>query len=101
LDEENLVKSKVSESAVIEGVLIPVCWSASGEVSEIGLMAFDEAEYKVDAAAAKLHGLRDHLRKHVRISGRARGRRVVEVTSVEILDDVPTSSHRNGDKREQ
>jgi len=93
-----MVKPKVSERAVIEGVLIPVCWSPSGEVSEMGLMAFDEAEYKVDAAAAKLHGLRDHLRKHVRISGRTRGRRVVEVTSVEILDDVPTSPCRNREK---
>ena len=95
------MKPKVSESAVIEGVLVPVCWSASGEVSEIGLMGFDEAEYKVDAAAAKLHGLRDHLRKHVRISGRTRGRRVVEVISVEILEEVPTPPRRNRDNKER
>jgi hypothetical protein len=86
---------------VIEGLLVPVRWGSTGEISEVGLMTFDEAEYRIDLAMVDAHGLRDCLRKHVRIFGRARGRRVVEVTSVEVLEKgVPTSSTQTSGSEE-
>jgi hypothetical protein len=74
---------------VIEGVLIPVHWSVGGEIAQVGLMTFDESEYRVDAAAATAHELRRLLRKHVRIVGRIRGHRIVRVTTVEVLEPRP------------
>ncbi len=74
------------EDTVIEGVLIPVRWGSGGEVSQVSLMTFDEAEYRVDLAATEAHDLRVYLRKPIRILGRTRGSRLVEVTTVEILE---------------
>jgi len=71
---------------VIEGVLIPVHWGSGGEVAQVGLMTFDESEYRVDAAVAEAHGLRRLLRRHVRIVGRIRGNRLIRVTRVEVLE---------------
>lgn len=74
---------KLVEYEVIEGILIPVRWGPGGEVSQVSLMTFDEAEYHVDLAAVA-HDLRTYLRKHIRLLGRTHGRRIVEVTAVEI-----------------
>jgi hypothetical protein len=77
---------KATERTVIEGVLIPVRWGSNGEILEVGVMTFDESEYRIDSVMADAHGLRDYLRRHVRILGRTRGRRVIEVTGVEVLE---------------
>jgi hypothetical protein len=68
-----------------EGVLIPVRWVSGGEVHQLSLMTFDEDEYWIDPAVAEAHDLGELLRRHIRIVGRARGRRLVEVASVELL----------------
>jgi hypothetical protein len=86
---------KEDEDAVLEGVLIPVRWGAGGDVSQVGLMTFDESEYRLDAALVEAHDLRRYLRKHIRIVGRTRGYRLVRVTAVEILEwPVPSSVPR-------
>ena len=87
------------EDATLEGVLIPVRWGSGGEVSEVSIMTFDEAEYRIDAAEAEAHHLRDHLRKRVRIRGRTRGGRLIEVSSIEVLDLHAPTPARQG-KRE-
>ena len=74
------------EDTVIEGVLVPVRWSAGGEVSQVGLMTFDEAEYRVDMVVAEAHNLRSYLQEHIRIVGRTKGNRVVHVTAVELCE---------------
>jgi hypothetical protein len=83
------------EERVIEGVLIPVGWGPCGEVSQVSLMTFDEAEYRVDVAAVEAHHLRDYLRKRVRILGRTRGSRVVRVTAVEALETSDGGNRRD------
>ncbi len=79
------------EDKVIEGVLIQVGWGSHGEVSHLSLMTFDEAEYRIDPAAAEAHDLGGLLQKPVRLRGRTRGHRVVEVTAVEVFDTSRSS----------
>jgi hypothetical protein len=78
------------DDTVFEGVLLPVVWTSAGEVAEVSLMTFDEAEYRIEAGAAAAYGLRDHLRRRVRLRGRIRDGRVVEIASVEILPSRTT-----------
>jgi hypothetical protein len=49
-------------------------------------MTFDEAEYRIDMTETEPHNLRGYLRRHIRIVGRTRGSRVVQVTAVEVLE---------------
>ena len=74
-----------TEEIVLEGVLIPAGWGPSGEVLNVGLMTFEEDEYRVDSAVARDHGLLDHLRSHVRLSAVVFDGRVIGVRRVEVL----------------
>lgn len=68
-----------------EGVLVSTGWGATGEVASVGLMTFDEQEYAVDMSTVDRNWLQAHLTKHVRIRGRVRSDRVLEVDQLRIL----------------
>ena len=86
-----------SEDTVLEGVLVPVEWGPSGEVLDVGLMTFDENEYRIDSATTRDHSLKDHLQKHVRLSTLIRDGRVIQVRRVEMLESKNLgSSQRAG-----
>jgi len=78
---------------VLEGVLVPVAWGREGEVLDVGLMTFDEEEYRIDRAPAAAHKLRDLLRRHVRLVTTMRDRRVIGVSRVEVLSSVTSLEH--------
>ena len=69
---------------VLEGVLLPVGWGASGEVVDVTLMTFDEEEYPIDPDAARTHNLLHHLRQSVRLEGVVRYGRVIRVTGIRL-----------------
>lgn len=71
-------------NVVLEGVLLPASWGASGEVVDVTLMTFDEDEYPIDPAAARDHNLLDHLRQAVRLSAIVRYGRVIRVTGIRL-----------------
>ena len=71
---------------MIEGVLIPVRWGPDGEVAEVGLMTFDEAEYRIDPTLPEVPELHRYLRRHVRISGRTDGSRLVEIRRLQVME---------------
>jgi len=77
---------KFSETAevVIEGVLLPSGWRASGEVVDVTLMTFDEEAYPIDPDAVRQHHLLDHLRRTVRLSAVVRSGRVIRVTTIRL-----------------
>lgn len=79
------MKPDEAEETVLEGVVIPVAWGPSGEIKDVGLVTFDEAELRIDPSIAWDHFLKDYLRKRVRVSAVVRGDRVLEVKSIEAL----------------
>lgn len=84
--EVGLKRDERVDESMMEGVLIPVGWSAAGAISQVALVTFDEAEYRIDAAVIDAHDLRSRLRKHVRLRARTRGWRIVHVSTVEVLE---------------
>jgi hypothetical protein len=86
MKRQRVFPERQNEDTVLEGVLIPAAWSSDGEASRFGLMTFDEAEYRIDRTVAEAHDLRAYLRRYVRILGRVRGGRVVDVKEVRIIE---------------
>jgi hypothetical protein len=82
------VSSTGAEEIVLDGVLIPVAWKASGKVAKLVLMTFDEREHAIDPAAARDQGLEAHLRRHVRLRGVMQADGAMRVRLVEILDGI-------------
>ena len=93
------VKASKAEEIVLEGVLIPVGWGPSGEASSVGLMTFDEEEYRIDSGAAREHRLLGYLRRHVRIASIVRDGRVIHVKHVEVFgnEDKDPGLSRSGE----
>ena len=81
---EDRVEFGETADVVLEGVLLPVGWGASGEVVDVTLMTFDEDEYPIDPDAARTHNLLDHLRQSVRLEGVVRYGRVIRVTGIRL-----------------
>lgn len=77
------MKAMEIDRVVLEGVLIPVAWRPSGEVLDVGLMTFDEDEYRI--ASGTRDDLCEHLREHVRLSGVLGPDRTVTVDRMEVL----------------
>lgn len=79
------MKPTEADEAVLEGVIIPIAWGPLGAIEGVGLVTFDEAEYRIDPGIAWEHFLRGYLRQRVRLSAALRGNRVIEIKSVEVL----------------
>ena len=84
---------------VLEGILVPRRWRASGEISAVALNTLDEREYLIEDPGCEARGLLDHLRKRVRITGTVLGNRVVRVTTVTV-QDFPIVPERPGAEKE-
>lgn len=80
------MKTTEAQETVLEGLIIPVAWGPSGKVTDIGLAAFDETEYRIDRCIAWEQFLRDYLRKRVRLSAVLEGGRVIQVKRVEVVE---------------
>ena len=79
------MKPTAAEERVLEGVVIPVAWGPSGEVTDVGLATVDEIEYRIEPGIGWDHFLRDYLRKRVRLSAVLRGDRVIQVKRIEVV----------------
>jgi len=88
-----------AEDVVLEGVVIPVEWTPSGEVLGVVLMTFDEKQYGIDPISAGDHSLKDHLRKHVRLSALIQDGHVIQVRRVEVLGSKNLGSSQPGKGR--
>jgi len=97
---ESPVNSREANEMDLEGVLIPVTWECSGDVMDVGLLTFDEGEYRIDSATATEHGLWACLREHVRITAVVNGARVILVTCVEVLESRDLGSSQHGEEGE-
>jgi hypothetical protein len=82
------VKAFEMGTVVLEGVLLPGSWGTAGEILGVSLMTFDEEEYRIDPASADRLGLRDLLRRHVRLAAVPRDGRLIQVTRVELLEGM-------------
>ena len=80
------MKTTDAQETVLEGLVIPIAWGPSGEVTDVGLAAFDETEYPIDRYAGWEHFLGDCFRKRVRLSAVVRGGRVIQVMRVEVVE---------------
>jgi hypothetical protein len=80
---------------VLEGVVLPVSWNASGEVEEVSLMTFDEAEYRIERTAIPADQVSRLIRKHVSLSAIVREGRVIRTGHIEIRSDP--GIHNSGD----
>ena len=80
------MKTTEAEEMALEGVVVPVAWGPSGEVTDVGLAALDETEYRIDRGIAREHFLRDYLRKRVRLSAVLDSGRVIQVKRVEVVE---------------
>jgi len=85
VSRDHLVRLHDAEEIALEGVLIPVDWGPSGEILGVGLMTFDEDEYRIDSATARDHRLMSHLRQRVRLLAKVRAGRVIHVRRFEVL----------------
>ena len=91
------MKTSEAGEMVLEGVVIPVAWGPNGEVTDVGLAALDETEYRIDRGIAWEHSLRDYLRKRVRLSAVLESGRVIQVRSVEVVASAgPGAQHLLG-----
>ena len=79
------MKTTDAEKVVLEGVVIPVAWGPSGEVTDIGLAALNEIEYRIDREIVRENFLRDYLRKRVRLSAVLQDGRLIQGTGVEVV----------------
>jgi len=79
---------KKSPLLTLRGVVIPLAWSESGEVTSVGISTFNEQEYVLEPSPAQGTWL-DLLRKEVEVKGSVavnqQGLKVLQVVSIHVI----------------
>lgn len=83
-------KPTKGKDTTLEGLLVPVRWTAAGEVASVCLMAFDEGEYPLAVPGTETRKLTELLRKPVRLRCELRDGNIVAVAAVEPLVEERT-----------